>query len=293
MLLTMNKPLAVIFGLLSVLIWSTQSSVSVLAIRQGWTSVDLTAARFCGALLVAIPWLFFIHGDWQGINWRRLLTLSVFAGAPFTLVNIAGLQFAPVTHAAAISLGFVPIIIGLLSRPLLKKNLYADQWLTLLLLLMAVSIVWHGTGLNLNYLLGDICFLVGAILWALYAIYVQRWQLKPAEAMFFASLGSTPFLVWYVLFADWPKWDNTMMALQVGYQGFLVGLGALYLYGQTIRILGPQLGTLFTAMVPVCIPLIASLLIDYQTSLSEYIGLAIVITAMLMAFYRPVSCIKE
>lgn len=283
----MIQLLAILAGLLSVLIWATQSSVSVLAIDQGWNSLDLTAARFCGSLLIALPWYWIIHKRGNRIEWKKLLLLSLFAGAPFTLINIAGLQFAPVTHAAAISLGMVPIITGLLSRTLLSQTVTTDQILALSLILSAVALIWFGTGISVAYLIGDICFLIGASLWALFAICIQRWKIPPTTATFYASLGSAPYLIWYFGFANWPKTDSAMITLQIVYQGLAVGIVALLLYGETIRRLGPQLATLFTAMVPVCVPIIAGFVIDYRTSSSEYFGLCLVIAAMLVAFYQP------
>ena len=279
--------LAVMSGLLSVLIWGAHGSLSVLAIRESWTSLDLTAVRFIGTLLIAVPWLIWTLREGRTVRWLHMLAITAFAGAPFTLINIAGLQFAPVTHGAAISLGLVPVLIGLLSRPLLGQAVEADHWIALSCILAAVGIIWSDDGFALIYLLGDLCFFIGALLWALYAIAIRRWQVPPAEAVFYASLGSSPYLVWYFLARDLPAGSPDMLALQLVYQGLMVGLLALFLYGHTVRVLGPQLDTLFTAMVPAGVPVIAGWVIDYQTSTAEYIGLYLVIAGMLIAFYKP------
>ncbi|CAA6822331.1 MAG: Unknown protein, partial [uncultured Thiotrichaceae bacterium] len=239
---------AVILGLISALIWGAHSSVSMLAINQGWTSLDLTATRVAGGLLVALPWFAWRYQQSATIPWKRALALTCFAGVPFSLINIAGLQFAPITHGGAISLGLAPVLTGLLSKPLLGVSISRDHWLALGLIVPGVAAIWLGTSISWAYALGDLCFLIGATLWALYAIYLRKWGIKPAEAAFYITLGSAPYLVWYVLAADWPDSTPDMLGLQLLYQGLIVGVLAIFFYGKTVSILGPQLGTLFSAL---------------------------------------------
>ena len=40
-------------------------------------------------------------------------------------------------------------------------------------------------------------------------------------------------------------------------------------------------------MTPVVVPLVAALLLDYQPHLSEHIGLLLVVTGILFAFFKP------
>ena len=285
--MTSEKLLAVGLGLVSAFIWGAHSSISMLAIREGWTSIDLTATRIAGGLLIAVPWLVWMTLKGERLPWFRVLALSCFAGVLFSLINIAGLQFAPVTHAGAISLGMVPVLVALLSKPLLGTKVDRNHWLALLVIVAGVGTIWIGTSLSWTYLLGDLCFLTGALLWALYAIYIRRWNISALQAAFYTSLGSSPFLLWYALMGTPPDTNLGMISLQLVVQGIAVGLLAIFFYGKTVNILGPQLGTLFSALPPVVVPVVAALLLNYQPDIYEYAGVILVVIGMLIAFFKP------
>lgn len=274
-------------GLICALIWGAHSSVSMLAIRENWTSIDLTAARIGGGLIIALPWMIWHYRKGGRIPWGKAFALSCFAGVLFSLVNIAGLQFAPVTHAGAISLGMTPVLVGLLSKYLLGTVISRDHWFALFLILIGIGTVWLGTSMSWLYLLGDLCFLAGATLWALYAIFLKRWEIPPAEAAFYTSLGSAPFLAVYLLFWGVPETTLPMLGTQLLYQGLIVGILAIYFYGKTVSILGPQLGSLFSALPPVVVPVVAAMLLDYEPHLYEFIGVFLVVSGMLFAFFKP------
>jgi len=234
-----------------------------------------------------LPCLIWHYQRGGKIPCKRAFALSCFAGVLFSLVNIAGLQFAPVTHAGAISLGMTPVLVGLLSKPLLGTEISRDHWLALLMILIGIGTVWLGTSMTWRFLLGDLCFLAGATLWALYAIFLKRWEIPAAEAAFYTSLGSAPFLLWYLVFWEIPATDPSMLGIQLGYQGLVVGILAIFFYGKTVSVLGPQLGTLFSALPPVVVPVVAAVLLDYQPHFYEYIGVFLVVVGMLIAFIKP------
>lgn len=259
----------------------------MLAIREGWTSIDLTATRIAGGLLIAVPWLIWHSYHGGRLPWLRVFVLSCFAGVLFSLINIAGLQFAPVTHAGAISLGMVPVLVGLLSKPLLGAKITLNHWLALFIIMTGIASIWIGTNLSWLYLLGDLCFLIGALLWALYAIYIRRWNIPALQAAFYTSLGSSPFLLWYILMWTPPETQIGMVGLQLLYQGAFVGFLAIFFYGKTVSILGPQLGTLFSALPPVVVPVVAAFILDYEPDFYEYSGVILVVMGMLVAFFNP------
>ncbi len=279
--------LAILLGLCSALIWGAHSSVSMLGMNAGWSSLDLNAARVAGGLLISLPWLGWFYIKHQRPCWKHLLVLSCFAGVPFSLINITGLQFAPITHSAAISLGMSPLLAALFSKPLLGQAISRDHWLALLLLLGGVGTIWVGTPLSWSYALGDLCFLIAAALWGLYGVFLRYWKIKPLQAALYTSLGSAPYLVWYAFGRDWPEVTVDMLTLQLLYQGVIVGVLAVFFYGVTVSILGPQLGTLFSALPPVVVPVVGNVLLGYQSDVYEYIGILLVVAGMLLAFVRP------
>jgi drug/metabolite transporter (DMT)-like permease len=146
-----------------------------------------------------------------------------------------------------------------------------------------------GTSISWQYLIGDICFLIGATLWALYAIYLRHWQIKPEQAAIYIALCSSPYLLWYLFTRALPTTDMAMLLLQLTYQGAIVGMLAILFYGKTVTILGPHLGTLFSALPPVVVPIVAGLLLGYQSDFYEYLGIVMVFTGMIIAFIKPIQ----
>jgi len=69
----------------------------------------------------------------------------------------------------------------------------------------------------------------------------------------------------------------------------VVGILAIFFYGKTVSVLGPQLGTLFSALPPVVVPVVAALLLDYQPHFYEYVGVFLVVAGMLLAFFKPLQ----
>lgn len=281
--------LAIFFGLLSASIWSAHSSISVTVIRLGWDSFDLNAARICGGLCLSLPWLFLRLMKRKKLPWKKVLALTAFGGVPFSLINMAGLQFAPITHAAAISLGMVPLMTALLGKPLFGTAVSRNHWLALAVLCLGIITIWTGTSLSPVYLLGDLCFFIGATLWAFYALHIRKWNMSALDAVMYANLGSTPYLLFYFCFRDLPAADTNTLLFQFVYQGMAVGVLALWLYGKTVHYLGSQLGTLFTALVPPGVPFFAIFLLQYQPTLFEFAGAFLVVAGMLIAFFKPLK----
>ena len=80
------------------------------AVLNGLTTADVTLLRYVvsGAALLPLclrrrPFPVGQHG------WRRALSLVVLAGAPYTLVVVGGVAFAPALHSSVVTFGLIPI----------------------------------------------------------------------------------------------------------------------------------------------------------------------------------------
>ncbi|MEH6576251.1 MAG: DMT family transporter [Amphritea sp.] len=306
-----NQLKGILFGLIAALIWSGHSIVSSLGIAAGLSAYDLTALRIITNLLIFLPFILKSKAQQRaGLTAIRGLVLALCAGATFSVVITSGLLFAPVTHSGGISLGTVPLFAFLLvtwvgspapahpcaRRPFLvresasmhKKPFHLSFFASLLLILagiVLITLLSAQPSLSPDFWIGDLLFLCGGLMWASYAILGQRWQINAVLGVAATNFFSIPYLVIYYFYLEpgLSKVSLGQLSLQIIYQGILVGGVALVCYMRSVALLGVEKGALFTALAPVGVIILGSLVLDYQATLQETIGIVLVTSGMLVA----------
>jgi drug/metabolite transporter (DMT)-like permease len=279
--------IAVCLGILGSMIWGAHSSVSVSGLRAGFDSFDIAAARVLGAALGIIP-ILVVRGTSVLPTIPQIIWLTLGAGVPFGLLNVAGLQFAPISHTGAISLGCVPLITAFIANRFFGDRISLSHVIALGILLAALGFIWSAHPFEWIHLLGDLCFFGSACLWASYGLNLRRWNLKSMQGVIAITLGSLPYLVWYFLAREQTFLSDLGQGmLQVMYQGFIVGVLAVLIYGKVLEFIGPMMGTMFLAFSPFLIPFMAFLILGDPIDLGDVAGLALVVVSMIIAFCRP------
>lgn len=269
------------------MIWGAHSSVSVSGLRAGFDSFDIAAARVLGAALGIIP-ILLARGISVVPTIQQIIWLTLGAGVPFGLLNVAGLQFAPISHTGAISLGCVPLITAFIANRFFGDRISLSHFIALGILLAALVVIWSAHPFEWIHLLGDLCFFGSACLWASYGLNLRRWNLKSMQGVIAITLGSLPYLIWYFLAREQTFLsDLDQGMLQVMYQGFIVGVLAVLIYGKVLEFIGPMMGTMFLAFSPFLIPFMAFLILGDPIDLGDVAGLALVVVSMIIAFWRP------
>ncbi|NCX49660.1 MAG: DMT family transporter [Gammaproteobacteria bacterium] len=279
--------IAVCLGILGSMIWGAHSSVSVSGLRAGFDSFDIAAARVLGAALGIIP-ILLARGISVVPTIQQIIWLTLGAGVPFGLLNVAGLQFAPISHTGAISLGCVPLITAFIANRFFGDRISLSHVIALGILLAALGFIWSAHPFEWIHLLGDLCFFGSACLWASYGLNLRRWNLKSMQGVIAITLGSLPYLVWYFLARERTFLsDLDQGMLQVMYQGFIVGVLAVLIYGKVLEFIGPMMGTMFLAFSPFLIPFMAFLVLGDPIDIGDVTGLALVVVSMIIAFWKP------
>jgi len=269
------------------MIWGAHSSVSVSGLRAGFDSFDIAAARVLGAALGIIP-ILVARGISVLPTVPQIIWLTLGAGVPFGLLNVAGLQFAPISHTGAISLGCVPLVTAFIANRFFGDRISLSHVIALGILLAALGFIWSAHPFEWIHLLGDLCFFGSACLWASYGLNLRRWNLKSMQGVIAITLGSLPYLVWYFLARERTFLsDLDQGMLQVMYQGFIVGVLAVLIYGKVLEFIGPMMGTMFLAFSPFLIPFMAFLILGDPIDIGDVAGLALVVVSMIIAFCRP------
>ena len=269
------------------MIWGAHSSVSVSGLRAGFDSFDIAAARVLGAALGIIP-ILVVRGTSVLPTIPQIIWLTLGAGVPFGLLNVAGLQFAPISHTGAISLGCVPLITAFIANRFFGDRISLSHLIALGVLLAALVVIWSAHPFEWIHLLGDLCFFGSACLWASYGLNLRRWNLKSMQGVIAITLGSLPYLVWYFLARERTFLsDLDQGMLQVMYQGFIVGVLAVLIYGKVLEFIGPMMGTMFLAFSPFLIPFMAFLVLGDPIDIGDVTGLALLVVSMIIAFWKP------
>ncbi len=282
--------LGILCGFLAVGIWAGQISVNAVAIRGGLNTFDVTAIRAVVAGLVLLPVLWRAgFADLGGIGWRRGFILAACAGPPFTLVNVGGLHFAPPAHAAVINPSLTPFFTTLLAIAVLRVLPPRAAVAGLALIVLGVVIIgWEGLtgGGRPTAWIGDIILASGAVLWAGYTVFSQRWGIDP--------LVGTAVIAFYSMILYLPPYlaivgtaaldaDASILVLQAVYQGLIAGVGSIFLYTRAVGLLGGAPTALFVALIPALGILIAIATLGEDPSTLEWTGMAVVTVGMLLA----------
>jgi drug/metabolite transporter (DMT)-like permease len=283
-----------LFGLAAVSIWAGWSALTRLAVTTRRDAWDIAGLRFgiAGCLLAPLAVRRGLALDQLG--WSGLALLIAGAGVPYVLLAAAGLQFAPAHDQGALNPGFMPLFVALISALGLGEKLAAARQLGLSVILVGALIIVgsHAATWSTSRLCGDALFLSAALLWAGFTVVMQQARIDPLHAAALISCGSALiylpiYLVFYgAHFAQIPLADVVLQAI---FQGLLVTVVSLVLYGRAIALIGASGGAAFGALVPALSALIAMPLLGEWPSLSDWVGIGLISSGVYLASGGPIS----
>jgi drug/metabolite transporter (DMT)-like permease len=282
-------------GLLCAGIWGMQSVISRQAIADNLTAADVTCLRFLVTGLLVLPIALRSKPAIVGrLGWPRALVLTLLAGAPYSLVLVGGLTFAPALHHAVITPGLIPMFSMVLAYVAFGERSTAAKWSGIALIVIGTATFsWQALAnapMREGAWRGDVMFILAAVMWAVFGLLSRHWNADPVETT--VSIGVLSLLsvpVW-ALIMPMQLADASLRAivLQASYQGAIVGVIALFLYARVVILIGPVRAALFLPVVPCVAAIGAWLVLGERPSEWELLGMLIVVTGM-VATLRPTS----
>ena len=282
------------FGSLTCLIWGIQPLVSKRAFVDGLTPVDVTLLRFLAAGLVLLPATLRARPFPVGrLGWRRACVLTIVAGAPFSLMVVGGVAFAPPLHSAVIPPGLIPVVAMALAYFVMREVPALSELASLALVVCGLVLFSYealsGAPSREGAWLGDVIFAAAAVMWASFGFLGNRWHADPVgatAAIAILSLLSIPL---------WAFWQPlglfsaslSGLALQALYQGVLVGAVSLYLYRRAVELLGPVRAALFVSPVPLVTATVDLVYLGELPSRLEASGMVAVVLGMMLSTLAP------
>lgn len=287
--------LGILCGLLTAIIWGVQSVVSRHAMLIDLTPADVTILRFVSAAAVLLPWALkhmrpFPVGS---LGWPRACVMALLIGPLYSLILVAGASFAPALHSSIISPGLIPVFTALLIFLVTGERAGRMRLIGLGIIVLGIGI-FSRDALAMapsrpDAWIGDLLFVLIAFLWSIFGLLARRWGASSLEITAASCILAVPLLVIVALALPihMARTPFAELLLQALYQGVLVGVVALYLYARSVATLGAAKATLFLPLVPVATATASALLLAETPSPTELVGMAIVVTGMLVAFRSP------
>lgn len=260
-----------------------------LSVRQSFTVWDMTALRLAGSLLLLLP-LLLRHG-WPRLPWWRGAALAATAGLGYAVPTYAAFAHAPASHAGVMLIGAQPFI-----AISLAALLFGDRWTPMRLLSLGVVAVGIGLlaadtmGGHPGAWKGDLLFLAGATLWAVFSLLVRLWKVPALTAILAIALYSAlPYLPlwWLVLPSRLDGIGTGPILWQIFYQGLVAAVLASFFFTRAVNALGPATTTTITALTPALAALLAWPLLGEALGLAGLLGVSLVSAGSILGVLRP------
>jgi len=288
----------VVFGFAAVSIWAGWSVITRLAVTTSLDAWDIPALRFGVAGLLLAPILMRRGIALDRLGWLGLAGLIVGTGAPYALVVALGLRFAPAYDAGALNPGCMPLFVVLIVAAVLGEKPSTAQKIGLPLIASGALIIigWCGTAWSISRSLGDLLFLVASFLTACFTVIMRQAKLDPIHA---AALVSTGSLVIYAPIylalrgfhlAEAPLPD---LMGQVIFQGIVVTIISLVLYGRAVVILGASSASAFGALVPALSALFVIPLLQEWPDATDWVAIVLISAGVYLASGAPLPSWKQ
>jgi len=257
-------------------------------VMTGW---DVTALRFGVGALIA---MFFLPRVILP-PYTVILLFSLFGGVGYAVTVYAAFRMAPAAHAAVLLPGSLPFSTAVIGWLWLRHSPTPPQRIALILVFIGIALTatdtfTHGEQLTGMQLFGDLLYLCGSSIWAVFTLLLRRHPMPPLTAAVSTTLGSAILYLpvwWLFLPSTMARAPVTEIAIQAIYQGVLVVFVAMLLYTFAVRNLGAQTVVLLMAFVPGLAALSAVPILGEPLSLLTIAGLgAVTIGAVFAARQR-------
>lgn len=225
---------------------------------------------------------------------QRGAMLGLTGGVGYCALAYSGFFHAPVSHAAVLMPGGLPLWSALGAWLLLGERLTAARLLGLALIVAGGAAV-AGASLAESFggqgtWRGDLLFIAASICWALYGVLCRRWRVGAVEATvaiaifslvtagpLYAAAAGAGLVPSRLAQAPWGE-----IAFQAVYQGGLAMLVAGFAFTQVVAHYGPVRTTMFTSIVPPLAALAAVPVLGEPLAPSALVGLACVTLGLLV-----------
>ena len=286
---TNRKFLGYVAALVTVTIWAAFLVGTRFAVSKNFTVEEILVLRLIPAAIIMLPYMVKLGVMPPG---NRLITKIIFAlgaSALFPWVLSMGLYYSPASNAGALGPGTLPFWTALIAFLITSEKPNRSRKFGLFVILLGalvIGIVQFETNYGDLTWLGNILFLLGAALWAIYSVIFRQSGIAPLHGLviglFWGSLIFVPFLITF----GSVKFENTTLhdiAFMVILHSFIIGILAMLLFTYAVKKLGAVQTAAFGALTPILALIGGVILLDEIISPSKLSGICLVTAGVLLA----------
>lgn len=257
------------------------------ALQSSATPADLVFLRFAVGLLVLAPLAWRVRREFTPGALRAGIPLAAFQGIGMAGLVVAGLQYAPAAHSAALGPGLTSAWVALLGFCFYRQPVDARHAVAVLASfggVVALLAAGSHAGAR-DALAGDAMFLAASALGSLYILQLRATGLGPVVGATlvaaYSSLVIVPAWLWQGAerLLRMPVLELAWHAL---WQGVLIGGVALLCIHFAAQRLGSQRAASAFAFVPALTTLLAWPALSERPGMAETVGIALVTFAVVI-----------
>ena len=248
------------------------------SVRGSLTAYDITALRFGVAGIILLP-VVLRRGIAIGPYGKKGgLWLALMMGAPYNTIAIAGMHYAPASHAASIINTTMLTLATLFGIFALREKITPLRLAGVLASISGIGCMLFASQLipEADAWIGSLFFVIAGTMWTLYTLSLRAWQADPLHATAVVCvLSLLVYLPIYLVFIPSHigihNWQE--VALQAFYQGFVNSVLALLCFNRGVRLLGATTTSAFLPLVSIFSTLLAIPLLQEIPNALEWSGI--------------------
>ncbi len=273
--------LGIACGAGSALCWAAGFVAARHGVLIGMSPLVLSLHRYVWAGLALLPIAALGgFGDLGRIGPWRAVTLTLFGGLPLALWSYYGYIYVPLGHGAIIqpscaALGGLVLSHLVLHEGLPLRRVFGAAAIIAGLVIIGIEAL-HTIGAQGFF--GDMLFVAAGSSFAMFGMLLRLWRISAMPAVALTSIVSLVGLP--LMLFDVNNFIAAGLAqnlLQAIVQGVFAGAGGVYLFTRAAILLGAGRAALFPALVPPFTLLIGFVTLGEAPSISQLIGLAVVV----------------
>ena len=293
-----KKLLGYLAAIITVSIWATFLVGTRFAITKDFTVEEILILRLLPAALIMAPLMFKFGILPPGDYFIIKIIFALGASALFPWILSMGLYYAPASNAGALAPGTLPFWTALIAYFITRENPEILRKIGLFIILFGAVLIGifqldTNSG-NLTWF-GNILFLIGAALWAIYSVLFRQSGITPFHGLVIGLFwGSIIFIPILVIFGDvsFKHASVTNIFLMIILHSVIIGILAMLLFTYAVKQLGAAQTAAFGAITPILSMLGGIIFLGELITPLKLLGICLVTTGVLFAS-GAVSFIKK
>jgi drug/metabolite transporter (DMT)-like permease len=224
-----------------------------------------------------------------GNNLITRLIFALGASALFPWVLSVGLYYSPASNAGALAPGTLPFWTALIAYLIVHEKPEFSRQIGLFIILFGALLIGilklDADIANLTWV-GNILFLLGAALWAIYSVLFRQSGIAPLHGLVIGLFwGSIVFVPILLIFGEvsFQHANLSNIFLMIILHSFIVGILAMLLFTYAVKILGAAQTAAFGALTPILSMLGGIFLLDEIITPVKLLGICLVTIGVVFA----------